>query len=65
VARVEDKRSAYRVLVRRSEGKRPLERHRHRWEDTIKMGLNQLEWLDRTGLIWLSIGTGSGLLLMR
>ena len=43
MACVEDKRNAYRILVRRSEGNRPLERRRHGLEDTIKMGLNQVE----------------------
>jgi hypothetical protein len=28
-----------RILVGKSKGKRPLERHRHRWEDKIKMDL--------------------------
>jgi hypothetical protein len=31
-----DGRNVYRVLVGRPEGKRPLERPRHRWEDGIK-----------------------------
>jgi hypothetical protein len=29
----------YRILVGKPEGKRPLGRPRHRWEDSIKMGL--------------------------
>jgi hypothetical protein len=33
---------AYRVLVGRPEGKRPLGRLRHRWEDNIKMNLREL-----------------------
>jgi hypothetical protein len=33
-------RGVYRVLVRRSEGKRPLGRPRRRWEDNIKMNLS-------------------------
>jgi hypothetical protein len=32
-------RNAYRVLVGKPEGKRPLGRPRSRWEDTIKMDL--------------------------
>jgi hypothetical protein len=32
-----DKRNAYRVVVRKPEGKRPQGRIRHRWEDNIKM----------------------------
>jgi hypothetical protein len=34
-----DKRNAYRVLVRKSKGKRPLGRPRRRWEDNIKIDL--------------------------
>jgi hypothetical protein len=32
-------RNTYRVLVRKPEGRRPLGRHRLRWEDNIKMNL--------------------------
>jgi hypothetical protein len=32
-----DKRGAYRVLVSRSEGKKPIGRPRDRWEDSIKI----------------------------
>jgi hypothetical protein len=39
VACMGDGRGAYRVLVGRSDGKRPLGRCRHRWEDNIKMDL--------------------------
>jgi hypothetical protein len=35
-------RGAYRVLVGRPEGKRPLERPRRRWEDNIKMDLAEI-----------------------
>jgi transposase len=35
-------RGVYRVLIWRSEGKRPLGRPRLRWEDTIKMGLSEI-----------------------
>jgi hypothetical protein len=34
-------RSVYKVLVARPEGKRPLVRPRHRWEDNIKMDLRE------------------------
>jgi len=37
VARMRQRRVAYRVLVRKLEGKRPLGRRRRRWEDNIKM----------------------------
>jgi hypothetical protein len=40
------------------EGKRPLGRPRHRWEDTIKMDLQELGCggVDWTGLSWLRMG---------
>jgi hypothetical protein len=43
-------RGVYRVLVGRSEGKRPLGRRRHRWEDNIKMafrdkGIEGANWI--------------------
>ena len=37
-----DRRGAYRVLVRRPERKRPLGRPKCRWEDNIKMDLQQV-----------------------
>jgi hypothetical protein len=49
------KRNAYRILVGKPEGKRPLGTPRRRWVDNIKMNL-------RMGLIWLRIGTSGGLL---
>jgi hypothetical protein len=52
VARIGERRGAYRALVGKPEGRRPLGRPRRRWEDNIKMGGAQ------TGLIWLRIGTG-------
>ena len=35
----------YKVLVGKPEGKRPLERPRRRWEDNIKMDLQEVEWV--------------------
>jgi hypothetical protein len=35
-------RDLYRVMVRKSEGKRPLDRRRRRWEDNIKANLQEL-----------------------
>jgi hypothetical protein len=37
VAHMEEKRNAYRILVRKPEGKRPLRRLRRRKDDNIKM----------------------------
>ena len=52
---------AYRILMGKPERRRPLGRPRRRWEDNIKMTLREGDgaW---TGLIWLSIWTGDGLL---
>jgi hypothetical protein len=36
---MEDRRGAYKVLVERPKGKRPLGRSKRRWEDNIKMDL--------------------------
>jgi hypothetical protein len=35
-------RGAYRVLVRKPDGNRPLGKRRHRWEDNIKMDLQEV-----------------------
>ena len=43
VARMEEKRGLYRVLVGKLEGKRPLGRPRCRWEDNIKMDFQEVE----------------------
>jgi len=37
-----EKRGVYRVLVGRPEGKRPLGKPRRRWEDNIKMNLQEV-----------------------
>jgi hypothetical protein len=44
VARVVERRSVYRVLVGKYEGKRPLGRPRRRWEENIKMDLQEVVW---------------------
>jgi hypothetical protein len=44
VARMGEGRGAYRILVGRSEGRRPLGRPRRRWEDNIKMDLQEVRW---------------------
>jgi hypothetical protein len=62
VAHVGEGRGAYRILVRRPDGRRPLGRPRRRWEDNIKMDLQEVGWGAWTVLIWLRIGTGGGLL---
>jgi hypothetical protein len=52
-ARMRKRRGVYRVLVGKPDGKRPLGRHRHRWEDNIKMDLQEvgckgMDWIDVT-----------------
>jgi hypothetical protein len=51
-----------RLLVGKPEGKRPLERPRHRWVDNIRMDLGKVGWGVWTRLVWLRIGTGGELL---
>jgi hypothetical protein len=57
-------RYAYRILVGKPEGKRPLERPRRRWVDNIKMEVKEIGWdgVVWTGSNWLRIGTSGGLL---
>ena len=53
-------RGSYKVLVGKPEGKRPLARLRDRWQDNIKMDVqDEQTW---TELVWLRIGANSGLL---
>jgi hypothetical protein len=56
VARMGEGRGVYRVLVGKSEGKRPLGRPRRRWEDNIKMGLRE-RVLD--GANWIQLAQNS------
>jgi hypothetical protein len=58
VARMGEERSVHRVLVRKSEGRRPLERPRRRRKDNIKMDLQEVGGVVGTGWSWLWIGTG-------
>jgi len=51
VARLGERRDAYRVMVGKPEGKRPLGRPRLRWEDNIKMdfqevGCGDMDWIE-------------------
>jgi hypothetical protein len=47
-----ERRGAYRALVGKPEGRRPLERPRHRWEDNIKMDLRKVGW---GGMDWINL----------
>jgi hypothetical protein len=46
VARMGEKRNAYRLLVGKPEGKRPLGRPRRKWVDNIRMNLGEVGWGD-------------------
>jgi hypothetical protein len=47
-----ERKGAYRALVGKPEGRRPLGRPRHRWEDNIKMDLQQVGW---GGIDWIDL----------
>jgi len=51
MARMEEIRNTYKILVRVSEEKRQLGKRRHRWDDNIKMDLKDtvsegVDWID-------------------
>jgi hypothetical protein len=52
VARLGEKRNAYRILVGNPEGKRPLGRPRRRWVDNIKINLREIGW---DGGVWIDL----------
>jgi hypothetical protein len=52
VTRIAEERNAYRLLVGKSEGKRPLGRPRHRWMDNIKVDVLEISW---GGVDWIAL----------
>jgi hypothetical protein len=46
VARMGEKRNAYKLLVGKTEGRRPLGRPRRRWVNNIRMNLVEVGWGD-------------------
>jgi len=60
--RMRDGRGTDRFLMWRPEKMRPLERPGRKWEDNIQMYLQEMGREAWSGLIWLRIGTGGGLL---
>jgi hypothetical protein len=52
VARMGKRRGVYRVLVGKTEGKRPHRRPRHRWEDNINMDLQAVGY---GGMDWIEL----------
>jgi hypothetical protein len=70
-----EKGGVYSVLVGKPDGKRPLGRHRRRWEENVKMDLQEVgcggmdwielpqdrnRWRELYGSSWFRIGTGGG-----
>jgi hypothetical protein len=47
-----ERRGAYRALVGKPEGRRPLGRPRRRWEDNINMDLREVGW---GGMDWINL----------
>jgi hypothetical protein len=52
VARMGEKRTAYRIVVGKPEGKKPLGRPKRRWVDNIKMDLTKIRW---HGVDWMDV----------
>ena len=55
VARMGERRGAYRVVVGKPEGKRSLERRRRKWESNIEVDLQEIRWREH-GLDLFSSG---------
>jgi hypothetical protein len=49
-------RNSYEILIGKPEGKRPLGRPRHRWEDNQRMDLGEIEWESMDGSLALDRG---------
>jgi hypothetical protein len=52
VAQTGEKRNAYRILVGKPEGRRPLGRPKHRWVDSIKIDRREMGW---DGMNWINL----------
>jgi hypothetical protein len=52
VARMGERRNAYRILVGKPEGRRPLGRPRRMWVDNIKIDLREIGW---DGMEWIDL----------
>jgi hypothetical protein len=54
-------RNPHNILFEKPERKRPLGKHRQRWENNTKMDLREIGREMWAGFIWLKIGTSGGL----
>jgi hypothetical protein len=52
IARIGEKRNAYKILVGKPGGKRPLGRPKRRWEDNIKIDHREIGW---GGMDWIDL----------
>jgi hypothetical protein len=52
LARIGEKRNAYRTRMGKPEGKRLLGRPRRRWEDNIRIDLGEIGW---GGMVWIDL----------
>jgi len=50
-------RNAYKILTRKPVGNRPRRKHRHRWDDNVKIYLTEIGW---EGADWMKSGSGQG-----
>jgi hypothetical protein len=57
IARMGEKRNAYRIWMGKPEGNRPLGRRRRRWIENIKMDLGELLW---DGMDWIYLAQDRG-----
>jgi hypothetical protein len=57
-----ESKGAYRVVVGKPGGRKPLGRSRLRWENNIKMDFREVGYGARTRSVWFRIGTPGGLL---
>jgi hypothetical protein len=57
VERIEKMRNAYKILVGKHDGKRPLGRHTHEWGIILEWILGKYGGRVWTGCMWLRIGT--------
>jgi len=55
-----ERRDVCRVVAGKPDGKRPLGRPKCRWEDNVKMDLQEVGCGVWTGSSWFRIGTGGG-----
>jgi len=54
---MEENRTTYKILIGKPNGKRPLGRPRRRWEDNIRMDLNEMGYEGRE---WRDLAQGRG-----